>query len=255
MSPEPLKLHVFDKPTSSPYLSHFCQKLETYLRATSTSYEYAKELPFNAPKGKLPYVTLASGEVLADSQFIIQRLSSDVSRDCDLDKHLTPARRAQSRAYTAYVDELIFPALVWHRASEPENWQELYREVFVAQLPWGLRDLAAAYQQRVYRLTAWYNGIGRHTPEEVRAILSEWVGGVEEILKSNKTDERQAYMMGLDAPTLADVVVYSLLVVSLGTRSNKFVWKRIMRSDILRLYVKRLTELWFPEYDEILRLA
>ncbi|KZT50312.1 hypothetical protein CALCODRAFT_504858 [Calocera cornea HHB12733] len=250
-TPGPVKLHVFDKPASSPYLSYYCQKTETYLRATGTQYNLASAMPHSAPRSQLPYVTLPSGEDLSDSQLIIKRLSADNSRDCNLDKHLKPAQLAQSRAIIADVDQCIFPTLVWHRASEPANWDELYKEVFVAQLPWGLRDLAAAYQKRVYRTTAWYNGIGRHTPEEIRDILREWVEGIAELLKSHK-DHPQRYIMGLAEPTLADVAIYALLVSALGTLSNGFVQEEILTRDVLRGYVKHLTERWFPEYEEVL---
>ncbi|KZO91907.1 hypothetical protein CALVIDRAFT_530485 [Calocera viscosa TUFC12733] len=250
MSNEPLKLHAFDKPAASPYKSFYCQKTECYLRATSITYELAPAMPYSAPRSQLPYVTLPSGEDLSDSQCIIQRLSGE-SDDRNLDKLLTPAQRTQSRAIIAYVDGFIFPTLVWHRASEPANWEELYKEVFVAQLPWGLRDLAAAYQKRQYRLTAWYNGVGRHTPDEVRDILREWIEGIVDLLKSHQAPH--PYIMGLATPTLADVSVYSLLVCALGTRSNAFVQKQILASDVLRSYVKHLTERWFPEYEEILR--
>lgn len=249
----PLKLHVFPKPEHTPYLSYYCQKLETFLRATSTPYTIVSTMPYSAPKGKLPYITLPepSSGTMCDSQFIISHLvTASLSRD--LGAGLSAAQKADTRAWVAYTDELIFPALVWHRASEPANWARLYEEVFVAQLPWGLRDLAAMYQKRQYTLTAWYNGLGRHSGEEIRGMLGEWVEGVEERLGGEDTREQLAYLMGGSEPTLADVAVYSLLVCALGTESNGFMNERVLGSGKLKRYVRILTEWWFPEYEGVL---
>jgi len=60
----PLKLFVFDKPPSVPSSSYYCQKLETYLCATSTPYTVEFALPFSALKGKLFFVEFEDGEKL-----------------------------------------------------------------------------------------------------------------------------------------------------------------------------------------------
>lgn len=98
------------KPSDGPSPSGFCQKLEAFLRYSSVSYEHQAILnPGKAPKGKVPFADVTIGdkqERVSDSTFIIRHL---INKDgiANPDAHLTPARRGDSRAWQAWLEELI----------------------------------------------------------------------------------------------------------------------------------------------------
>jgi len=131
--PAEIQFYAFEKKVEEPSGSGYCQKLETFLRASGyTSYEVKFTSPFKAPKGKLPYITLDSGsskQTIADSHFIIRHLIKE-GRVKDLDAELTPVQKAESRAWQAYIDELVYPAAVWTRFAYPENLEILKQEAF-----------------------------------------------------------------------------------------------------------------------------
>ena len=134
-----LQFYAFQKPYDQPSASGYCQKLETFFRATDfRDYEPHFTLPFRAPKGKLPYVVF-EGQTIPDSHFIVQHLVK-TKKVPDLDASLTPSQRAETRAWQAYVEELIYPAAVFSRLAhfdlvKEEYW--LYREA-----GWTYEDLA-----------------------------------------------------------------------------------------------------------------
>jgi hypothetical protein len=81
-----ITLHQFARTWDIPNLSHFCTKIETYLRMAQLPYQIVETLPLKAPRGKLPYIE-DNGKKIADSRLIIHYLKSTY---CDpLDTHLS----------------------------------------------------------------------------------------------------------------------------------------------------------------------
>lgn len=142
--------------------------METYLRATAASYKLEWTYPFNAPKGKVPFITHA-GEKVADSTFIIRYLV-DAGLSRDLDAELTAVQRAESRAWQVYMEEMVYPCVVYERWMIKENYDTISQTAFAA-IPWLLIPLVAAYFHR--RISQGLNGkgVGQHSVEEVRSIL------------------------------------------------------------------------------------
>ena len=245
-----LQFFAFEKPHDQPSGSGYCQKLETHLRiANFQNYEMKWTMPFSAPKGKLPYITY-DGETVADSHFIIRHLVQTRAVR-DLDEGLSPAQRAESRAWQAYIEELVYPAVLQIR-SIPENFEELKKEIF-DWVPWVIRPFLAWWARRTILTNLRGHGVGRHTTAEVNSILQEFVTSLTAALEA-KIGPSQPFFHGKE-PTAIDAVIYGFLTNALGTLSNPSYSSLILESSTLRNYIARNTKLWFPEYRRILEMV
>ncbi|KZT50229.1 hypothetical protein CALCODRAFT_478566 [Calocera cornea HHB12733] len=236
-----LQLHVFSHDRTRPSISYYCQKLETYLRAAGYKDYVESRDGSSGPKGKWPWVTLPTGEDMGDTYFIIRHLISSGTVK-DIDMPLTPAQRADARAWVAQVDELICPVsfCVWFLV--PQNYAELKAQMFGA-VPRVAANLAGWWMRRGAKVDLVAQGVGRHSEREWEMILSEFIANAAAKLGN------EAFLFGRE-PCSADVVLYAWLVSCLEAQGMAVVQKQ---SKTLKEYVRALTKRWFPEYDDILR--
>jgi glutathione S-transferase len=240
-----IKFFCFEKDPDKPSGSGYCQKLDTFFHATGfTNFTVHHTLPMSAPKGKLPYIELdynGKTETIADSHFIVVRLISDnIVRDPD--DALTPAQRADSRAWQAWTEELVYPAVVHSRWSRPANYEVMKNNLPAPSL---VRPVVGAYFRRKIVNSLWGHGIARHTDSEVDQILREYIDGLEARLG-------QADYFHGSKPTLIDIIVYAFLVNALEEKGNPEYTKLILASERLKRYIATLTSLWFPNYESLL---
>jgi glutathione S-transferase len=240
-----INFYHYDKQTNQPSPSGYCQKLETYLRATQhQDYNLIASLPFTAPKGKLPYVVLEHDGIttsIADSHFILKHLiSTGVIKD--LDDGLSDSEKADSRAWQAWTEELVYPALCHTRWLRPENFKVMAANI---PAPWIIAPVLSRYFR--YRIgTALYgHGVGRHSNEEIDVLLKEYVDALEKRLEGPEWFHG-AKMSGID------IIVYAFLVNALGEKGNPEYTSLILGSDGVRKVITRGTKLWFPEYEGVL---
>ncbi|KZT50232.1 hypothetical protein CALCODRAFT_504947 [Calocera cornea HHB12733] len=241
-----LKLYVFDNPPNAPSHSYFCQKLETYFRATGVKYTVEHTLPFSAPKGKLPFVEFPDGEKLPDTFFIIRRLVSTGQSE-DLDAHLTPAQRADSVAWQGWIDDRIYPATVWTRFGSDTNWNEMYKESF-GSVPFGIRQAVAWYMRRGAKASLWGHGIARHSEKEVEEILQGFLKAIDMKLDA----AHGGWLMGGEAPSMLDVCLFAWCANCLVTASNPFIKEKILKNGTLKVWLAKRTGEWFPEYETLM---
>jgi glutathione S-transferase len=246
--PAIIQLCVFEKKHDEPSSSGFCQKLETFFRACDYSdYESKFTTGLKAPKGKLPYIII-DDKPIADSHFIIQYLIKE-QKIKDLDAGLTPVQRAESRAWQAYIEELVFPAAVWTRVAYPENLPIVREELF-SNLPVIIKQLVQWLIPRKLKSGLVAHGVGRHSREEVDSILEDFTKNLDARLKGSSGP----FFHGA-TPTIIDCVIYGFLTSGLGMRSNPSYSRFILESEELSRYVARCTRLWFPEYTHILEMV
>ncbi len=101
---------IWGTPSPSPFVI----KLETWLRMAGIPYEPAHlKGPPRSRTGKIPYVTLPDGEVLADSSIIVERLRSD--RGIGLDAGLPASRQATGHAVRRMLEESLYFVGVYER--------------------------------------------------------------------------------------------------------------------------------------------
>ncbi|EIN05185.1 hypothetical protein PUNSTDRAFT_92068 [Punctularia strigosozonata HHB-11173 SS5] len=245
-------IHGFSKPSANiPSASGYCQKLETFLRAVgSPSYELADAVPFTAPKGKLPWATITtpgSSQVIPDSHYIVRHLiASGLSPDPDAS--LTPAERADSRAWQAWVEELVYPAVVSTRWLRPANYAIVKHEL---SAPAPVKPVIAWIIYRRIKTGLTGHGVARHSDEEVDVLLKEYVDALDARLSAAKSE----FFHGGEEPTMVDIVTWSFLVNSLALQSNPEFNVLILGKPRLMRYVVALAKKWFPEYESIIKLG
>ncbi|ORX93288.1 hypothetical protein K493DRAFT_223573 [Basidiobolus meristosporus CBS 931.73] len=242
-----ITLYGFPKHENEPSTSGYCQKLETFFRATGfTTYTHSATLNNYAPKKKLPYIELkypfGKVETIADSHFIIKRLIAN-GITSDPDASLTPTQRSDSRAWIVWTEELIYSAIVNTRWGRDHNYNSIVQGLPV---PWPLQSPLGWYLRRNITSALWTAGVGRHSEEELESILQEYVDALA--LKLDGTE----FFFGTE-PTLVDVVAYSFLANSLCVgEGNSEYQLMILKKERLKTYVASLTERWFPEYRKLL---
>lgn len=98
------------KESSSYVWSPFVTKLEARFRFSGVPYSVDSGGPRQAPRGKIPYVTVAAGEqdpfTLSDSTLIVSELVKDGTLD-DLNANLSATQRAQDLAIRALLEDKL----------------------------------------------------------------------------------------------------------------------------------------------------
>ena len=162
----PIELHQFPTGLGMPNISPFCMKLETWLRLAGLPYEIKWQPDSRkAPVGKLPMVVV-DGEVICDSERIIQRLSQ--KQGIDLDAGLSPQQRAQAHAMRRMLEENTYWGLVYSRWIDPQGWSQFW-PVFFGKLPAPVRAIVTRLVRKQIQRDAWGHGMGRHPPADVYA--------------------------------------------------------------------------------------
>ena len=248
-------LFGFPNYPKAPSGSSYCQKVEVFLRFTSTPYELRVTSPNKAPKGKLPYVEIydpksksanPKPEIVPDSHFIIRRLiSQGIFDDPDQSAGLTAVQKAESRAWQAHIEELMNPSIGYERWCVDENYATLFPEVF-GKFPWPLRPIYAWIVRRDVRNTLWVQGIGRHSAAEVETLQKEAVEALEARL------EGRVYFHGNEKPSGIDLILVAFLQSSLVTGWNPHWTGLFLGSPNLVAFAKGLTKSLFPEYEVVL---
>jgi glutathione S-transferase len=131
----------------------------------------------------------------------------------------------------------------------PSGWAIWKQELF-GKIPWPIRPLIAWYIRRGAAKALNTNGMARHSEEEVKGFLREFMANLDARLGSSSSP----YLFGA-TPALADIVVYSFLASILATQANPFQTALILESSAIRSYVARCTRDWHPEYKRVLGLV
>ena len=237
------------KEPNCPSSSGFCQKLETFLRYGKISYEHRDTYPFKAPKGKVPYAEIThDGQkvTVADSHFIIQYLvENGLIKDPDELASLTTVQMAESRAFQAYVEEMLYYAIVYDRWYIDANYAVTAQETF-GSLWWPLRPLLSWVMRRRVTGVLYSAGMGRHSPEEVHRLQREAFEALETKYAGRK------YFHGGNLPSRIDLTVYGFLANIVMTGGSPYFTGLICGSTVLRPFVEEMTGSLFPEYEDLL---
>jgi glutathione S-transferase len=247
-SPHVVLLGVPKKPNCASS-SGFCQKLEVFLRYSKISYELRDTYPYKAPKGKVPYAEIThDGKTItiSDSHFIIQYLvEKGLIKDPDELAGLTVVQRAESRAFQAYVEELLYLAIVYDRWYVDENYAVTTQETF-GDSPWPVRSFLSWFFRRRVTGVLYSAGIGRHSPEEVHRLQKEALEALEAKYAEHK------YFHGGELPSRIDLTVYGFLANILSTGGSPYFTNLVLKSMVLRSLVGEMTRSLFPEYEDLL---
>ncbi|EXL47367.1 hypothetical protein FOCG_11558 [Fusarium oxysporum f. sp. radicis-lycopersici 26381] len=227
--------------------SPFVIKLEARLRFAGVSYRVAEGSPKTAPRGKIPYIE-AEGETLSDSTFIIKRFI-DEGLVPDLNASLTPVQRAQDLAFRALMEEKVY--FYGTREKWCDNYYTMRSNIF-ASMPWLLQVVIGYLAARANARTAYGQGTGRLTDEEVTELREEVWESVEALLaeaRMRKKGDGPFWALGGDEPTEVDATFFGFIASSLICEAAPTSAAIVRKHSSLMEYAERIHERYFPDYE------
>lgn len=223
----------------SPHMSPFCAKLETYLRMTDTPHQVKAANFQKAPKGKIPYVSL-DGQMMGDSQLIIDRLEAAAANPLDAD--LSGEEAAIGRAVRRMLEEGTYFTGLYLRWATDEGFLHTRSEI-AKVLPAPARLLLPIIRRRASK-TVISQGTGRHSFEEICALAVADFAACSEILGD------KPFLLG-DEPHVCDASLYSFLEGVLRFPNDTPVKAAIGKDKRLVAYRDRIRARWWSDLDKI----
>lgn len=236
MSTSEITLVQFPRHLGVPNASPFCVKLELWLKLAGIPYKNEfNEMPFKAPKKKIPYVII-DGQEMGDSTLVIERLSKE--RGIDLDEGLSDKDKALDQAIWAMADERTYWYGVYDRWLGP-GWP-VVSEAFFGAMPGLIRPIFTAFARRAVRKQLWEQGTGRHTPDEVLGMAKRDIDALAAIVGDGP------YVHG-DKISTIDTVVFSIVVNLTHVTVNTPMTQAARAHANLVAYAQRILDQYFPD--------
>ena len=236
-----ITLYQFAPIWGIPNLSHFCVKVETYLRMMGLEYEVLETLPLKAPLGKLPYMK-DEGHKIADSRLILQYLQQQYGHS--LDNTLTLQEQATAKAWQRLIEDHLYWLSMYSRWSYTDiNWQHNKQAIFHV-LPIFIRDGVALVYRHLIKKQIYGQGIGRLNQEAVFALAHEDIVALAVFLGDKK------YFMG-ENPTSIDASVYGFLINIIGCPIESPIKETALEQTQLVAYCQRMQNQYFPECGDL----
>jgi len=230
-------VHCFEPGKTIPNLSPFVLKLLTYLRMTGIPYQISTKKPFG-PKGKSPWITL-NGESLGDSQLIVEFLSKKFEKN--VWGNATDEQKAVARLVRLTLEEhFVWGLGQWRWIKNVNNFGEL------SDIP----SLRLKFMKYVYgrklKNTMYDAGIGRHTYEEIVAMMEEDLINVSNLLGTKK------FILG-NEPVEADCAIFGMLAQIIYTGQGS-PYEKLINEKLTNLkeYVVRIKEKYWEDWDKCL---
>ena len=232
-----INLHQFPRSWGIPNPSQFCVKVETYLRLAKLEYSLKNAIPFQAPLGKLPFIT-DSGHKIGDSRLIIDYLKSTYGDT--LDSWLSPTEKGISMAFQRLLEEhLYWVGMVTRWDDSNSNWQANRQAIF-GWLPPIVRDLGAIYYRQRIKGQIVGHGIGRLSKEAAFTLGREDLDALSAFLAD------KPYFMG-SRPCSLDASAYGILVNTLKCPIESPLKNHALSKVNLVNYCRRIQAECFPE--------
>ncbi|GAB1608545.1 failed axon connections homolog [Argonauta hians] len=225
-------LHLIPRIKEAPNISPFAIKLETYLRMAKLPYqvEYTAKL---SPKNKSPWITY-NGEVVSDSQFIIEYLNKKFN--IDLNSNLTAEQQGIARAMQKMVEENLFWALALIRFVYCYSDPSLQKLIPVPKIViWNVK--------RIILKQSYCQGLGRHSQSEVEKIAMEDLKALSHFIGEKK------FLMG-EEPCETDCAIFGIIAVTRQMPESSICTKMIEDGIYPNLtkYFDRLKDLYWPDW-------
>jgi len=163
-------------------------KLVIYCTITNTPFDY---VPFDildtsrpeAPKGKYPYVRLRNGEIMGDSQFIIEQLEKERGAQA-LDSWLSEGQRMKAHVARRLMEESLYWCIEKETRWRVEDnfWNVTAPKYLAGQLPSAIacltKFIGGMFRKEMMKLY-WSQGMGRHTEDEVSLLSRDDVRSLD----------------------------------------------------------------------------
>ncbi|XP_066976426.1 failed axon connections homolog [Macrobrachium rosenbergii] len=230
-------LHTFGRGYTSPNISPFALKLETYLRMAGYKIQIEEKAPMSS-KGKSPWITL-NGVDMTDSQLIIDHLSAN---NKSFSSHLSDKERAIANAFQIMVDEHLCWGLARYRYLTDRDARVFQvTSVYPMWMKYMLPLLRHMLRKALHA-----QGMGRHSDAEVLGIMRKDLESISIYLGE------KPFLMG-DEPCEVDCAIFGQL--------GQFLWNApdspyytMVTEDFpnLQQYCLRMKEKFWPDWEEIL---
>ncbi|KTD19644.1 glutathione S-transferase C-terminal domain-containing protein [Legionella israelensis] len=230
-----ITLYQFPRVWGLPNASPFCMKLETFLRMTEIEYGIKWiNNPAKAPKGKLPFVKMED-KIMGDSELIIDHL---LHAHPHL-KLINEEQQARARFIDICLSERLYWIILYSRWKNDEAWA-MVKKAFFGHLPplakWFVPKLVRKYMLK----SLYYQGMGRHSYEEITEFGKKTIDGLVEILDGKK------YLFG-EKPSWVDASLFGFMANIIWSPLDDPIKKHALSYDVLKEYCIRMWQKYFPE--------
>ncbi|XP_060068109.1 failed axon connections homolog [Ylistrum balloti] len=219
-----------------PSLSNFAIKIETYLRLEGIPYQVEHNKFRRSKKtGKIPFIEY-NGEEVSDTEFILEFLSK--KKRFDLYRGLTSEQIAVGRAFQKMIEENSYWCVLTERWVHEKSYA-IQKAIGVPRYLWGTL-------QRQMKKMVYVQGMGRHTPEEIRYIFSEDLKALSTYIGSKK------FLFGEEACKF-DCAIFGLLANIYWAPFDGLVSSVIKEYPNLCEYCERMKEAFWPDWEEMIQ--
>lgn len=232
-----IQLYKFGSVWGIADASPFCIKVESFLRLAKASFDV---VPFDvknlkgAPKGKMPYIALDGGELVADSSLIIERLTKVLK--FDLDEKLSVEQKAISHAYIRMLDEATYWPLLFSRWSDEKGWGVI-APIFFHAVPVFLRPLVEFSSRRDMLKSMSGQGINRHSGEEIYEFARKDFQALADFLGENN------FFFGAERPALLDITVHAFVANIIEPPIDTVMKRELLEMQNLCDHSRRIQEI------------
>jgi glutathione S-transferase len=180
-----------------PDFSPACLKLKTYLRMMGVPYVSTLGDPRKAPTKKIPFIS-DDGTMIGDSGLIIAHVNK--KHGDKLDGRLSAEERAFGHLVRRTCEESLYWPVLYVRWSNEATWPELAAQ-FKKIVPPVIGALIVNMIRKDTLKSAWAQGIGRHTLDNVISHAKSDVDALSTLLGDKN------YLFG-DTPTSFDASLF-----------------------------------------------
>ncbi|XP_069119527.1 failed axon connections homolog [Argopecten irradians] len=234
--PGTIVIHQLGRGPHVPSLTPFAIKLETYFRMENIPYQVEHNMLRKSKKtGKVPFLQY-NGEEVSDSEFILEFLSKE--KGFNLHKNLTEEQIGIGRAFQKMAEENTYWCFVADRWVLDKTKTGL-KEFNMPRFLWG------RFQKKVWvQIRA--QGVGRHSPEDIRHIMSEDLKAISYQLGSKK------FLFG-DNACKFDCAIFGILAEIRWASFGGFGTSVIKQYPNLCDYCERMKETFWPDWEEMIQ--
>jgi glutathione S-transferase len=225
-----IRLHQYPPMFGIPNASPFCMKVETWLRMAGLPFEVVRGVdPRKGPKGKVPWIE-DQGQTIADSTFILDYLTGAYGDR--LHSTLDPEERATSLALQRLIEEHLYWAIAHGRFMDDEVWP-ITKTPFLAGFPAPFRPLVGVLVRRTIAKSLHFQGMGRHTPEELSGLACDDLTALSTVLGGKQ------YFFG-EKPSALDATAYGFLAQVLWAPGSRRLREHMQQTRNLPAYCERI---------------
>jgi hypothetical protein len=243
--PTVVHLYIHRRSPLAPSVSIPCTRIETLLRLARVPYEaHVISDPTVSPNGELPFVVF-SGLRIAGAQDITDALAREL--DVSLDRDLSCEDQATGVALMSAVQYSLTRGYMRAvHVDRPDVMRPYYSEM--NRTPDWVTQFALRRMQKRLSDVNNTSGYSQLSSEQYVHELLRDVRAIEALL------ERHTYLFSSDYPSSYDCALYAWLLPVVAMEDAAEVneaFAYIVESELLTNFVRRMTELAFPDLDEL----